>query len=384
MIKTLKTLAFHMPSLTVGMAFFSLSLLFGSWLARIPEVQMALSLSEGRLGLALLGLPMGALALMPFAGKITQRLSTGSAMGISTVFFCLVAPLPAFAGNFWALMSALFVVGISNSFMNISINAAAASVERSYRISIMSACHGMFSLGAMIGAGSAGLIASAGVPLHLHLIGVALLLLVIQVLLQPVTAHLPEGSKQEGDGLTAPPAVLWSLAFIGFCIMIGEGAIADWSAIYLSKTLDAGPLVASLGYAGFSMAMAIGRFSGDSIRMALGSRKAIAGGSLLGCIGMVLTIISPVAPMAILGFTLAGLGFSTVVPLLFSKAANTPGVAAGTGIAAIASAGIVGFLIAPPIIGFISEWLSLSAGLGFVALLAGVAALVGRRDRGEG
>lgn len=381
MIRTLKTLAFHLPSLTVGIAFFSLSLLFGSWLARIPEVQMALSLSEGRLGLALLGLPLGALALMPFAGKITQKLSTSAAMGVSTVLFCLAAPLPAFAGNFWTLVGTLFIVGLSNSFMNISINAAAASVERHYQISIMSACHGMFSLGAMIGAGSAGLIASAGVPLHLHLIGVSLLLLAIQVLLRPVTMHVPEGSKQDGDGLTAPPAALWSLAFIGFCIMIGEGAIADWSAIYLSKTLDAGPLTASLGYAGFSMAMALGRFSGDSIRMAIGSRTAIAGGSLLGCIGMLLTIISPVAPLAIAGFCLAGLGFSTVVPLLFSKAANTPGVAAGTGIAAIASAGIVGFLIAPPIIGFISELLGLNAGLGFVALLAGIAALVGRQER---
>jgi MFS family permease len=378
MIKSLKAFALHLPSLTVGLAFFSLSLLFGSWLARIPEVQAALLLSEGQLGIALLGLPAGALAIMPFAGWLTNRLSTGAAAGISTVLFCLAAPLPALAGSFAGLIGTLFVVGLTNSFMNISINAAAAALERHHQISIMSSCHGMFSLGAMVGAGSSGLIASAGISLHLHLVGVALLLIILQIILRPVTIHLPEGNKSESNGLAVPPPALWGLAFIGFCIMIGEGAIADWSAIYLRKIQGAGPFTASLGYAGFAMAMAIGRFGGDTIRLHLGAKKAILTGSLLGCTGMIMAIASPAASLSILGFTIVGLGFSTVVPLLFSIAANTEGISAGTGIAAVASSGVVGFLIAPPIIGFISELMGLSAGLGIVAFLALLAALVSK------
>ncbi|MCO6488711.1 MAG: MFS transporter [Phaeodactylibacter sp.] len=368
----------HLPSLSVGLTFMTLSMLFGSWLARLPEVQAALALSEGQLGLALLGLPLGALALTPFAGWLMQRIPTGRAMILSTLLFCAFLPIPAFAESQWALMAGLFVVGVSNNFMNISMNAAAAAIEQQYRITIMSICHGMFSLGAMVGAGSAGLVAAAGVPLQGHLIAVALLMVGLQLLLRPIILHLPD-SDSGGSSFALPPKALLGLAFIGFCIMIGEGAIADWSAIYLRNILEADPFVASLGYAGFSMAMALGRFAGDGAKVRLGAARLIVIGSLLGAGGLALAILIPVPAAAVLGFTLVGFGFSTVVPLLFSAAAKTPGVAPGTGIAAVASSGVVGFLIGPPLIGGIAEHFGLGFGLGVVAALAMMAAVVGRR-----
>ncbi|MCB0578777.1 MAG: MFS transporter [Phaeodactylibacter sp.] len=370
----------HLPSLSVGLTFMTLSMLFGSWLARLPEVQAALSLSEGQLGLALLGLPLGALALTPFAGWLMQRIPTGRAMILATLLFCACLPIPAFAESQWALMAGLFVVGVSNNFMNISMNAAAAAIEQQYRITIMSICHGMFSLGAMVGAGSAGLVAAAGVPLQGHLIVVALLMVGLQFLLRPIILHLPD-SDSGGSSFALPPKALLGLAFIGFCIMIGEGAIADWSAIYLRNILEADPFVASLGYAGFSMAMALGRFAGDGAKVRLGAARLIVIGSLLGAGGLALAILVPVPAAAVLGFTLVGFGFSTVVPLLFSAAAKTPGVAPGTGIAAVASSGVVGFLIGPPLIGGIAEHFGLGFGLGVVAALAMAAAVVGRRVR---
>ena len=377
MIKSLKAFAFHLPSLSVGLTFFTLSMLFGSWLARLPEVQARLSLSEGQLGLALLGLPVGALLMMPLAGWLSKRLNSGQAMTLSTLLFCGVFPLPAFAPGLYSLFAGLLVVGFVNSFMNISMNAAAAAVERHYRIAIMSVCHGMFSLGAMIGAGSSGLIASFGVPLQAHLITVALLMVGLHLWLRPVIITLPGGTAGD-NGLSIPPRALLGLAFIGFCIMIGEGAIADWSAIFLRKELQAGPFVAGLAYAGFSMTMAIGRFMGDSIRLQLGLGKAIVMGSLVGAVGLLIAILSPIAFLSVAGFTIVGLGFSTVVPLLFSAAANTPGVSASNGIAAVASSGVVGFLIAPPLIGLLSDHFGLAAGLGFVVLLAAMAAFTAR------
>ncbi len=377
MIKTLKTFSLHLPSLAVGLTFFTLSLLFGSWLGRLPEIQAALQLSEGTLGLALLGLPVGALCLMPFAGWLTERLPGGQAVTLSTLLFCGLFPLPALAQGPGSLFAGLFAIGLANSFMNISMNAAAAALERTYQLTIMSICHGMFSLGAMVGAGSSGWIATLGVPLHTHLIGVALLMVGLHLFLRPIVAQLPD-PRSGGTSFALPPRALLGLAFIGFCIMIGEGAVADWGAIFLRKTKEASPLLASLGYAGFSFAMALGRFAGDGIRLQMGTQRPIFLGSLIGTAGLLLAIASPWAGLSILGFTLVGLGFSTVVPLLFSAAANTPGVPSGTGIAAIASAGTVGFLIAPPLIGFISEELGLSFGLGFVALLALCAALASR------
>ncbi|WP_282775668.1 MFS transporter [Phaeodactylibacter xiamenensis] len=377
MIKTLKTFAFHLPSLSVGLTFFTLSMLFGSWLARLPEVQARLMLSEGQLGLALLGLPVGALLMMPLAGWLSARLSSGQAMTLSTLLFCGVFPLPAFAQGPYSLFAGLLLIGFVNSFMNISMNAAAAAVERHYHIAIMSVCHGMFSLGAMVGAGSSGLIASLGVSLQVHLITVALLMVGLHLLLRPVIHSLPS-APAENNGLSIPPRALLGLAFIGFCIMIGEGAIADWSAIFLRKELQAGPFIAGLAYAGFSMAMAIGRFMGDGIRLQLGLGKAVTMGSLLGAAGLLLAILAPLPVLSVLGFTIVGLGFSTVVPLLFSAAANTPGVSAGNGIAAVASSGVIGFLVAPPLIGLISDHFGLALGLGFVVVLAVLASVTAR------
>ncbi|MCB9291027.1 MAG: MFS transporter [Lewinellaceae bacterium] len=378
MIRTLKAFALHLPSLSVGLTFMTLSVLFGSWLARLPEVQAALALSEGQLGLALLGLPLGALALTPFAGWLMNRIHTGRAMALSTLLFCASLPFPSFAQSQFALMGSLFVVGLANNFMNISMNAAASAVEGQYGITIMSTCHGMFSLGAMIGAGSAGLVAAAGIPLQNHLVAVALLMVGLQILLRPVILALPD-SPSEGSSFTLPPRALLGLVFIGFCIMIGEGAVADWSAIYLRNTLLADPFAASLGYAGFSLAMALGRFAGDGIKVRFGAARLIATGSLLGAGGLGMAILAPSPIAAVAGFTLVGLGFSTVVPLLFSSAAKTPGVAPGTGIAAVASSGVVGFLIGPPLIGGIAEHFGLSTGLGIIAFLALVSSFIGRK-----
>lgn len=376
MIKTIKTFALHWPSLSVGLTFFSLSLLFGSWLGRLPQVQASLQLTEGQLGLSLLGLPLGALCIMPFASWLTDRLSGGQAVLFSSLLLYAFFPLPTFAQGQYSLFAGLFVIGLANGYMNISMNAAAAAVERTYQMTIMSICHGMFSLGAMVGAGTAGIIASAGVPLQHHLILVALLLVGMQLWLKPVVMRLPKQTSSGSSSFALPPKALLGLTFIGFCIMIGEGAIADWGAIFLHKEMGASASFASLGYAGFSLTMAAGRFAGDSIRLKLGIKSPIALGSLIGGLGVLLAIFGGHPLIGILGFTIVGLGFSTVVPLLFSAAANTDGVPVATGIAAVASAGTIGFLVAPPLIGMISEQLGLPYGMGFVALLALSAALV--------
>jgi predicted MFS family arabinose efflux permease len=375
MIKTIRAFALHWPSLSVGLTFMSLSLLFGSWLGRLPQIQHQLMLSEGQLGLALLGLPLGALSIMPFANWLTNRLSGGQAVIYSSLLLYALFPLPAFAQGSYSLFAGLYAIGLANGYMNISMNAAAAAVEREYQMTIMSICHGMFSLGAMLGAGSSSLFVAAGIPIEQHLILIALLLVGMQLALWPVVSSLPK-HQSEGSSFALPPKALLGLAFIGFCIMIGEGAIADWGAIFLHKETGASASLASLGYAGFSMTMAIGRFAGDSIRLRLGADKPIAVGSLLGAAGIGIALLSSSPLLGVIGFTLVGLGFSTVVPLLFSAAANTEGVPAATGIAAIASAGTIGFLIAPPLIGMISEALGLQFGLGFVALLALSAAAV--------
>lgn len=173
-----------------------------------------------------------------------------------------------------------------------------------------------------------------------------------------------------------PSKKLMIYMIIGVCIMVGEGAISDWSTIYLAKNLQAGPLIAALGFAGFSAAMATGRFSGDRIRSLIIPKVLVRNGALLSFTGLLLAIFSPIPGIAILGFTLAGLGYATGVPILFLEAGRLTPKNPGIGIAAVANAGIIGFLGAPPAIGLIAEHYELNKALLLVAVLALTAAIL--------
>ncbi|MCB0619693.1 MAG: MFS transporter [Saprospiraceae bacterium] len=378
MIRTLKAFALHTPSLSVGLVFMSLSLLFGSWIARLPEVQSRLGLSEGTLGLALLGMSIGALISTPLSGWLMNRMSTGKATILSTLLLAIAFVFTPYASNFWMLFGLLILLGLANGFMNVSMNTAAASLEKNYRISIMSTCHGMFSLGGMIGAGSSGLVASLDIPFSIHISVVAGLVVLLSLAIRPMLLQVPDVGRQGGPALVLPSRGLARLVLIGFCVMLGEGAVADWSAVFLKNYRDSGPLLAGMGFAAFSLAMAMGRFLGDGFALQLGSGRVVRYGSLIGAAGMLLAVVVPFSAAAILGFFLVGAGFATIVPILFSQASKEAGATPGTAIASVATGGIIGFLVGPPLIGFIGEVAGLSAGFTFLALLALTASLLAR------
>jgi MFS family permease len=378
MIKTLRAFTLHLPSVSVGLVFSTMSMLLASWIARIPEIQERLRLSEGKLGLVLLGMSAGALLVTPVSGWLLKKLPTGQAVIISSLTTCAILPLVAFAPTSLALVAVLIALGLSNSFMNVAMNAAAAAIEQGYRVRIMSTCHGMFSLGGFVGAGSSGLIAWLGIPLSMHLIVVALLLIGLNLALRPVLLALPEGEK-EGAAFALPSKGLLTLAIIGFCIMLGEGAIADWSAIYLKNSLQSGAFVAGLGYATFSLMMATGRFYGDIVRQKFKPKKVIYTGSLIGAAGLMLAVLVPYPVAAVTGFAVVGVGFSIIVPILFSEAATTEGFASGTGIAVVVTAGTVGLLVGPPFIGLIGEVTGIRMGLACVAVLALFSTLLAKK-----
>ena len=382
MIATFRTFTGYAPAWTVGLVFLTLNLLFGSWLARIPEVQNRLQLTEGQLGLALLGLTLGGLFITPLSGWLLSRLPAGHATLYSLLAFCLAIALPAFAPGQWSLTAALVLVGLANGFLNVSMNAAAAGVERHFNISILSTCHGLFSLGGMLGAISSGLLAGWGVPLTTHLTGLAILLLGINLYFAPTLLRIPDDKQPEtATKLRMPGRTVRLLAFLGFCFIMGEGVIGDWSAVYLRNGLGSDPFLAGMGLAGFSLAMAVGRFAGDGVRTRFGDKALLTGGGLLGAFGLGLAVLSNGPLTAVAGFTIVGLGLSTVVPLLFSAAARAPGATASSGIATVAAAGMLGFIVGRPGVGYLSQHYGLEAGLGVVAVLLVVASLIAARAR---
>jgi MFS family permease len=379
MLKNTLTFIRHRPSISIGFLCSVGSLLLGIWVAALPAIKLRLGFTDGTLGLSLLLAPVGSLTAVAVSSKIFSRVPAGTAMMIGFSLQCLAYILQVMAPSrpvFWA---ALFAVGFIGCLNGISSNSVIDIIEKKYQRKIMSSCHGMYSLGGGVSAGLAALFNSFhwGPGLQIILMAAAILL-VIGLLRQEILSH--EVIIHSGSSFAAPPATILGLAFICFATFMGEGCIADWSAIYLKETLHTSLSVASMGFAGFSVMMALGRFNGDALVVKRGPKKLVIAGSLVAGTGFLIAVGLHLPLTAITGFTLVGLGFSCIVPILFSAAANVPGVSAAMGIAAVASGGLVGFLVGPALIGLIAEKVSMPAGLSFVMLLCFVSAFIATRN----
>jgi len=361
--------------LAIGIIFMSMNVLLGSWFSRLPELQTQLHLSEGRIGRALLFLPLGALIGTTLTNRYAAKFPAGKRSGIGILVFCFVAFMLSFAWDFTSLCVGLFTLGLLDGLTNVSMNTAANDLELLRKRKLLSGCHGMFSLGGFLGAiwGAAFAALRLSMSWQLGLAGLCLALLILQFrrqLFQP--AFRQKRLVQEGVSRRAPRLnmrYLGLLAVIGFCVMIAEGAISDWSTLYLRNELGTPSFAAPLGFGLFSFAMAFGRFSGDSLRNRFGPLQILGGGSILAASGLLLAILWTAPTLAILGFGLTGLGLSIQVPVLFGMAARTTEPRPSRGITIIANAGITGFLLAPPGIGLLSETYSIRLSLGLVALL---------------
>ncbi len=235
----------------------------------------------------------------------------------------------------------------------------------------------------MIGAGSTSIMMGLNVPASIQIPILAVILLVWLLSLSPTLLSIKDDDTVSDVVLSIPTGPLVGLAVIGFCVMLGEGAIADWTAVYLKNTLESSVFLAGFGYAGFSFTIAIGRFYGDRIIARWGARRLVIIGGLIGFGGILLGLIIPYAYAVILGFTLAGFGFSGIVPALYGSASRMPGRIPGASIAAVASFGYLGMFIGPPAIGFVAEEIGLRPALGIVVILMGFVILLAGKARFE-
>jgi MFS family permease len=380
--------ALRSSRLAVAGVFFLNGFGFASWVVRIPTVQEKLALSEGPLGVVLLGGVAGSLLAMPFAGWLVSRVGSRPVVATSAFLTSLALPLLAFAPNMPLLVLAFVLLGITVGALDVSMNAQAVAVEKGYGRPIMSSFHAAFSLGGLAGAASGGSVASLGVGIAPHLLGVAVLTAVATFpayrALLPASTHV----AGEGPAFARPTRALAGLGVIAFCVLLGEGAMADWSAVYLSGTLETGPGFAAAGYAAFSLTMAAGRLIGDRLVQRLGPVTLVRSGGALAALGLGLSLAVGQPAVALVGFACAGAGFSIVFPVALSAAGRAKGVAPGPAIAAVSTAGYSGFLVGPPAIGFLAEAVGLGTALYVVVLLSATIAVlsrtVGAAARGKG
>ncbi|HEX2181919.1 MAG TPA: MFS transporter [Rubrobacteraceae bacterium] len=357
---------------------------FGNWAVRIPAVQERLGLGEGLLGVALLGMAAGSLVSMPLAGGLISRLGSRRVVGATALAYSVMLPLLAVAPNLALLVTSLTLVGAATGSLDVSMNAQAVAVEKGLGRPIMSSFHAAFSLGGLAGAAAGGAVAAAGIGVAPHLAGVAALSLAAFVL--AYGRMLPAGADRGEDGEPAfarPTRALAGLGVIAFCVLLGEGAMADWSAVYLSGTLGTGPGFAAAGFAAFSATMVAGRLLGDRLIARFGPAALVRAGGIVSAVGLgvSLAVAHPVA--ALVGFGCAGLGFSIIFPAALSAAGRAESTATGPAIAAVATAGYFGFLVGPPSIGFVAEVIGLGGALFIVvALSAAIVFLAGSVGRG--
>ncbi|GAB2578699.1 MFS transporter [Spirosoma areae] len=384
-VQNLLTFFLNRQALAIGLVFASDSLLFGSWVAHIPHVKEKLHLSESELGLALFAMPAGLLVMNPLTGWIIAKLGEARACFWSALGLTVAVCIPINAPNTLVMAFGLFLLGLAAALINVAMNTCATNLERAQGIIIMSSCHGMWSLGGLLGSGIAGAIIALHVPPPVHMAIMAGLILILTFVLQPLLTQIPSSSQTEsgekaGSSFVRPNRDLLLMILIGLALAMGEGAAFDWSAVYLRETLGASSQIAALGFASFSLTMTGFRFLGDAIIPKIGAKRWLQIGGLLAALGLVVAIALPYPPTALLGFALLGAGCSLGAPILYGASLRVPGIPPAAGLATFATFSFVGFLAGPPLIGFVAEAFGLYFGLGFVAVMllisAGLARLV--------
>ena len=369
MIKRLKIYVQNPQYLSVGLVFSILGILIAFWVTRLPYIKNTLNLTDGELGLSLFFI-----VAMMFTSRMINRWGEGKATLFSTFLLAASFILPFVVPSFVLLCIALFLVGAMMGVMDVSMNALAGHFEKKHETIIMSTCHGFFSLGAMLGASTGSIFIGMGIsPISQMLTSIA----VIVLLLFGFTYKQLKGEKSmitTTDELRfeIPKKPVIGLAIIGFCIMVCEGAVTDWSTVYLQDFLFSDPFLVGFGYAGFSLFMTIGRFNGDYIISLFSETGIMLYGSIISLFGIILVLLANTY-LAIVGFSLIGIGYSNIVPIVFSRAAKIKGMSPSKGIAAVASVGYVGFLIGPVIIGFLSEKYGLNLAFGLMLILTSTA-----------
>lgn len=356
--------------IAVAYIFFANGALAGNWVVRIPALMDRLGLSVGALGFAFFAAPVAAVVAMPFAGRIVTRVGSRRTTQVSFVVFCAtILPLP-FSPNLLVLSFAIFAIGAVSSFLDVAMNANGLALEGRYRRPILSSFHAWFSAGGLAGAGTGALAAWAQLDIRVHIPIAVAVALAGGLLLAPFLFHGDDKVEhEERRFFVRPPRQLVALGFVAFASLLAEGAVGDWSAVYIDKPLEAGKVIAAFGYFAFSAMMVVGRLSGDRLAVRFGPVALTRVGGLLaaGSLTVALLIGNPVA--AIIGFAGMGAGLAVVVPTVFRAAGSHPKVPPAIGLASVSMIGYFGFLIGPPLIGSAGDLIGLPKALGLVALI---------------
>ncbi len=399
-----------------------LGVIDGVWLARLPAVKQHLGLSDAQLGVALLAAPVGLVIVAAFADRLIDRFGSARPAVAGAAAISLLPITFGLAGSMAVLMAVLLVYGMSGGLADVAVNALAVRVERGYRRPIINSFHACFSFGGLLGALLGGLFAWAAIGPAPTFAAVGVPLSVLAVLARRRLLRGPEAADSAGTGAPGAPGApgtgpdpaghpaagrdragqgsagegrsaaarvraavsrhavglrIAALGLLALCSLLGEGAAGSWSAVYLQDNLGTSAAFAALGYAAFSVTMAVGRLTGDRMAARFGPGRLVSGCGVVAGLGLACALISRSPALGLVGFALFGAGLSSTFPQLLSTAGNIQTSLSGTGMARGAGAGYLGLLVGPVLIGGFAGLLGLRLALAIPVILMGFIAVGG-------
>jgi len=374
---------FFKNRISISLLFFSSGFLFASWASRIPFIQNELGINNGILGLLLLGIPIGAVISIPISNFINRKYPSYKITLFSiysqAVFLICIGLSP----NVIFLGLSLLVYGLFGNITNIAMNVQAVNLEANMKANIMSSFHGFFSVANMAGAFLGGILGQLNIiPLHHFLISSLFIGFMVffygRNLLKEDFKPSAEMQQSFNKMKFIPPPIVLFLGLIAFCVMLSEGSMADWSGVYLHSQIHVQGGLSAAGYTVFALSMALVRFFGEWIIGKMGTAKTVMWSGILIALGLSGVVVFENFYVAVIGFGMVGLGCATVVPIVYSAVGRIKSIPASKGLGTVTIIGFVGFLLGPPIIGFLAQVFSLRIGFIVVLLLGILISLLSR------
>ncbi len=367
--------------IAVTLGYFSMGLCVSSWASRIPDIKTALHLNDALFGSILFAMPAGQLLMMPFSGKLVTRFGSRKVFLFAIPVYTLCLSNIGLVQEGWQLAIALFLFGLTGNLSNISINTQGVAAERLYQRPIMASFHGGWSLAGFTGALIGLLMMNLKIAPHWHFLMVIPIVWIILWINHPFLLPGKAATSEEPRRkfFAKPDTILLQLGIIGFCSMASEGAMFDWSGVYFKDVVKAPASLIVLGYTSFMIMMATGRFVADYLISKIGRKHLLQICGLMISTGLFTAVLFPYLISSTIAFMMVGLGVSSIVPVVYSIAGRHTKIPPGIALATVASVSFLGFLMGPPLIGYISEAFGLRYSFAVIGLFGiGIALLVSR------
>ena len=365
--------------IALAVAFVAFGAVDGTWVARLPAIKHRLGLDSGELGIVILCVSLAATVLLTSSGWLSSRRGSRGPILLGLLVVAAAISALAFAPSFATIVPAACALGAGFSIVDVAANAHGVAVERRLGRPVLSALHGAWSFGLLVGSAIAAGAAAASIGVRVQFPAVAIGVVVAAFALTPRLLPSAEDAAVDTAHFAWPGGALALPAFLTFCSMFVESATMNWSAVFLSGPAHTSAAVAAGGVVAYSIAMVVARLAGDPLSVRWGVSGLARRGGGLTVVGMALALASRSAVPGLVGFALVGAGCAALVPALFRVAAAAPGVSSSAGIASVATAGYTGGVVNGPVIGFLARGIGLTAALSLIGVAGALIALLGPR-----